>query len=75
MPPSYFKLNYKEAIKLICMKVEYYFKKCGLLINNTQTVNYTTTPHFVKLLQDWNKEHSLSEKKINEIQSFSQNKI
>ena len=49
------------------MKVEYYLKKCGLLINNTQTVNYT---HFVKLLQDWNKEHSLSEKKINEIQSF-----
>ena len=39
----------------------------------SQTVNYT--PHFVKLLQDRNKEYSLSEKKMNEIQSFSQNKI
>ena len=24
LPPSYFKLNYKEAIKPICMKVEYH---------------------------------------------------
>ena len=57
--PSYFELNYNEAInlKLVCLKAEssehYFYPSLGLLTNKSQPVSHFTP--FNKILHDRNK--------------------